>query len=110
MNLMTADARARLARILLDWCEATTDVHLPSPFRGGFTQSVLAELIGSTRHTVNKVLRDYEKRGVVVLEHGGVTLQRLDVIGRCARDAQPYFHGVSTSGCEIDRTRQLTSV
>lgn len=92
-NLMTADARTRLSRFLLDWCETTADVHLPSPFRGGVAQSVLAELVGSTRHTVNRILRDFQKRGVVVLEHGGVTIDDFDVLKRCARDARPYFRG-----------------
>lgn len=96
-NLMTADVRSRLARFLLDWCEVTADVHVPSPFRGGPTQSVLAELVGSTRHTVNRILRDFDQRAVVVLEHGGVTLDDFDVLRRCAREARPYFRATGRS-------------
>lgn len=92
-NLMTTDLRTRLARFLLDWCQATTDVHLPGPFRGGFTQSVLAELVGSTRHTVNRTLQDFERRGVVVLEDGGITVEDFVVMRRCARSAAPYLLG-----------------
>lgn len=96
-NLMMADTRTRLARLLLDWCEISTSVHVPGPFRGGVSQAGLAEVIGSTRHTVNRTLQDFERRGVVVLEHGGVTVENFDVMRRCARRAQPYLHGVDRS-------------
>jgi CRP/FNR family cyclic AMP-dependent transcriptional regulator len=96
-NLKTADARTRLARFLLDWCEATTDIHVPGPFRGGFAQTALAEVVASTRPTVNRILQDFERRGVVVLEHGGVTVEDFAVVRRCARGAASYLHAVEAS-------------
>jgi CRP/FNR family cyclic AMP-dependent transcriptional regulator len=93
-NLMLVDVRTRLARFLLDWCEATRTVHVPGPFRGGLARTVLAEVIGSTRHTLNRTLHDFEKRGVVVMENGGVTVEDFVVIRRCAVRASSYLHGV----------------
>lgn len=92
-NLTTTDMRTRLARFLLDWCEVNRTVHLPGPFRGGFAQTVLAEVIGSTRHTVNRTVHDFERRGVLVLEDGGITVEDFAVIRRCARGAAPYLLG-----------------
>lgn len=108
VNLMTTDSRARLSRFLLDWCESGSTAHLPGPFRGGVAQRVLAEVIGSTRHTVNRTLQDFEKRGVIVLEDGGVTVERFEVLRRCARGTQPYLYGVGSRRIGA-RTRELTS-
>lgn len=93
-NLMTTDVRARLSRLLLDWCAVGDTAHVPGPFQGGLAQSVLAEVIGSTRHTVNRTLRSFEHRGFVVLEHGGITVEDFDAVTRLARKAKPYFAGV----------------
>lgn len=93
-NLMRTDMRARLSRLLLDWCAVGATTHVPGPFRGGLAQSVLAEVIGSTRHTVNRTLRNFEHRGFVVLEHGGITVEDFDAVTRLAREAKPYFTGV----------------
>jgi CRP/FNR family cyclic AMP-dependent transcriptional regulator len=98
VNLMTANTRARLSRLVLDWCESGSTVHVPGPFRGGVAQNVLAEVIGSTRHTVSRTLQDFDRRGVILLEESGVTVRKFDVLRRCARATRPYFHGVDAPG------------
>jgi len=48
------------------------------------TQEDLAAIAGTSRATVNRVLREEEKRGAVALERGRVTLRDIEALaGRC---------------------------
>ena len=49
------------------------------------TQEELAQLAGTSRATVNRVLRDEEKRGAVELTRGRITVSDADAIRRRAR-------------------------
>ena len=49
------------------------------------TQEELAQLAGTSRATVNRVLRDEEKRGTLELKRGGLTILERDAIRRRAR-------------------------
>jgi CRP-like cAMP-binding protein len=51
------------------------------------TQEELAQLAGTSRATVNRVLREEEKRGTVQLQRGSVTVLDLDALKRRARTA-----------------------
>lgn len=49
------------------------------------TQEVLAELAGTSRATVNRVLNDEERRGTVALERGKTLVLDVDALARRAR-------------------------
>ncbi len=49
------------------------------------TQEVLAELAGTTRATLNQVLREEEKRGALELQRGKTLIVDLDALARRAR-------------------------
>ena len=51
----------------------------------GYTQEQLAELAGTSRSTVNRVLRQEEKRGTVALRRGRTTVLDRDALARRAR-------------------------
>ena len=51
------------------------------------TQEELAQLAGTSRATVNRVLRDEEKRGVLRLDRGLITVLDVDALRRRARTA-----------------------
>lgn len=77
------DARARLARVLLDLAERQGQ---PSP-EGGvvipkLTQAELASLCGVTRESVNKWLRVYAREGVLSYENGQITILDLERLRR----------------------------
>ncbi len=60
------------------------------PEQGGqalipLTQEVIAELAGTSRATVNKVLREEEKRGVVSLRRGSTVVLDREALARRAR-------------------------
>jgi CRP-like cAMP-binding protein len=73
------DARARLARVLLDLAqtqgqESDEGVVLTSQL----TQAELANLCGLTRESTNKWLRFYEREGLLSYEGGQITLREPD--------------------------------
>ncbi|QRK11708.1 Crp/Fnr family transcriptional regulator [Archangium violaceum] len=77
------DARARLARVLLDLAERQGQ---PAP-NGGIvipkiTQAELASLCGVTRESVNKWLRYYARAGVISYENGQITILDIERLRR----------------------------
>ncbi len=72
------DADTRVRRRLCALAEVYTDSVVP------LTQEDLAAMAGTSRATVNRVLRDEERRGTVALQRGRVTLIDADELGsRC---------------------------
>jgi CRP-like cAMP-binding protein len=72
-------ADKRVVRRVAELVEAFGDPALP------FTQDDLAGLAGTTRQTVNKVLRDCEAAGVVKLSRGTVTVIDVSQLEKRAR-------------------------
>ena len=73
------DADTRVRRRLCGLAETYGDGIIP------LTQEDLAAMAGTSRATVNRVLRDEEKRGTVSLQRGRVTLVDVDELGRRCR-------------------------
>jgi CRP/FNR family cyclic AMP-dependent transcriptional regulator len=72
------DADTRVRRRLCSLAETYGDSVVP------LTQEDLAAMAGTSRATVNRVLRDEERRGTVALERGRVTLLDVDeLVRRC---------------------------
>ncbi|WNG32717.1 Crp/Fnr family transcriptional regulator [Archangium violaceum] len=77
------DARARLARVLLDLAERQGQ---PAPDGGvvlpKLTQVELANLCGLTRESANKWLRNYTRQGVISYENGQITILDIERLRR----------------------------
>jgi CRP/FNR family cyclic AMP-dependent transcriptional regulator len=73
------DADTRVRRRLCSLAEIYGDGIIP------LTQEDLGAMAGTSRATVNRVLRDEEKRGTVALQRGRVTLVDVDELGRRCR-------------------------
>jgi CRP/FNR family cyclic AMP-dependent transcriptional regulator len=73
------DADTRVRRRLCSLAETYGDSVVP------LTQEDLAAMAGTSRATVNRVLRDEERRGTVALQRGRVTLLDADELGRRCR-------------------------
>jgi CRP/FNR family transcriptional regulator, cyclic AMP receptor protein len=71
-------------RVLRRLRELTTDGDQEQPLAVPLTQEELAELAGTTRSTINRVLREEEKRGTVRLERGRTTVLDREEIARRA--------------------------
>jgi CRP/FNR family cyclic AMP-dependent transcriptional regulator len=73
------DADTRVRRRLCSLAETYGDPVVP------LTQEDLAAMAGTSRATVNRVLREEEKRGTVALQRGRMTLVDADDLGRRCR-------------------------
>lgn len=72
------DADTRVRRRLCELAETYGEPVVP------LTQDELASMAGTSRATVNRVLREEERRGAVALERGRVTLLDVEELaGRC---------------------------
>lgn len=91
-NLRTTTVRTRVARFLIDWCERHRTAHVPGPYNGGISISQLAEIVGASRAAVHGSLLTFERGGLLHLEHGGVTVARVQAMRPHARHTQPYLH------------------
>jgi CRP-like cAMP-binding protein len=75
------DVSGRLARTLLDLAAGSTG-QPPLVISTRLTQTDLAGMIGATRESVNKWLREYERQGLLRFERGTITLLRPDALRR----------------------------
>ena len=65
--------------------ELTAKADDQQPLEVPLTQEELAELAGTTRSTVNRILRDEAKRGTIKLERGRTIVLDREQIARRAR-------------------------
>jgi CRP/FNR family transcriptional regulator, cyclic AMP receptor protein len=79
---LTGRLAARLARLCEEQGEKLPNgsVRLDAPL----TQSDLASMIGATRQSVNKLLGEFEDRGLVRVERDSLVVPRLDALMRAA--------------------------
>jgi len=81
------DVPGRLARVILDLAEAEG-----RPASDGIvvaarlTQTELAAMVGASRETVNKVLRSFERNGLLRMERGTITVVKVAAL-RARTDA-----------------------
>lgn len=80
---LTGRLAARLARLAEENGERRPDgsIRLDAPL----TQSDLAAMIGATRQSVNKLLGEFEKEGLLRLERDSVVVVDLQALARAAR-------------------------
>jgi CRP-like cAMP-binding protein len=77
------DVPQRLARVLLQSHEAGRQLGPDGvPQYPRLTQSELAELVGTTRETINKCLGDYEKQGLLRRERGVVQVLKPEELSK----------------------------
>jgi CRP-like cAMP-binding protein len=70
-------------RVLRRLAELTQESPAGDPVEIPLTQEELAELAGTTRATVNRILRDEQRRGNLELQRGRtIVLRREELVGR----------------------------
>ena len=80
-DVLFLDLPGRLAKILL---QLTGKAELP-PRRVTMTQREIGQMIGMSRESTNKQLRDWEHRNWVRLERGGIVVLEPDALAAVAR-------------------------
>lgn len=75
IDLAFREASARIASILLREREQLSAGRLNTQYTFNFTHDELASLSGTSRQTVNQILRRWEDQGMVELYRGGLTVK-----------------------------------
>jgi len=59
-------AEEKLAQLLLEWCARTGEDRKPEPrLKMGLTHEEIGQMIGTSRETVSRTLRDWRKRQIL---------------------------------------------
>jgi CRP/FNR family cyclic AMP-dependent transcriptional regulator len=77
-----ADLSVRLAKTILHYAEP--DRHGGKPARLSLTQTQLADMIGGSRESVNRQLREWQKIGIVELKEGWLCIEDVASLSRVA--------------------------
>ncbi len=81
-DVLFLDLPGRLAKILL---QLTEKAQVSQARRVAITQREIGQMIGMSRESTNKQLRDWEDRNWVRLERGGVVVLKPDALAAVAR-------------------------
>lgn len=65
---MSQPVLVKLAKLILGWSPAIPPVTLPLKLRNSFTHEEMAEMIGTSRETVTRTLREMRERGLVTIK------------------------------------------
>lgn len=64
---LSATVSDKLAGLLLDWCEQNGNGQMELHLRMPYTHEEIAEMIGSTRETVSRLLKNFRNRDLITL-------------------------------------------
>jgi CRP/FNR family transcriptional regulator len=65
---LSVSAGDKLAKLLLEWCMKSDAADAGARIKMGFTHEELAEMIGTSRETVTRMLKTFRDRGLIVVE------------------------------------------
>jgi len=68
-----------LARLLLEWTASTHDQAEPN-VKLALTHEEIAQIIGTSRETVTRVLADFRKRQIAVLKGSTLTIRNKSIL------------------------------
>jgi CRP/FNR family transcriptional regulator len=58
----------KLAKLLLEWCKTRGDMQTDIHLKMSFTHEEIAEMIGTSRETVSRLLKDFRERKLITLK------------------------------------------
>lgn len=85
-EMKTSPLPARLAHALLDM-----DMSTPRPAESRITQEALAAMMGSSRQTINRVLREWEAKDLVHIEYGRVIVRNRAMLSQMSKPGDIPF-------------------
>ncbi|MEO8649197.1 MAG: Crp/Fnr family transcriptional regulator [Acidobacteriota bacterium] len=67
---LSTSVSGRLTRLFLEWCDLSPNGGESATIRQPYTHEEIAEMIGTSRETVTRLLRTFRERGLIDLEDG----------------------------------------
>ena len=80
-GLALLDVPGRIARLLLDFAEETGGTSIDKPL----THQTIAHMIGASRETVSRTMRDFQNQGWITVERRRISLADRAALKRCAQ-------------------------
>jgi CRP/FNR family cyclic AMP-dependent transcriptional regulator len=81
-GLVLLDVHGRIARLLLD--EATASVTAPTIAKQ-LTHQTIAQMIGASRETVSRAMKDFQDRGLITVQRRQITLANRPALEQLAQ-------------------------
>jgi CRP/FNR family transcriptional regulator, cyclic AMP receptor protein len=84
-------AADKLAKLLLEWGKANSNGNGGIHLKISYTHEEIAEMIGSSRETVTRILKDFKDRELITLKGSDLFIhdqQKLDAIIGVRRDPE----------------------
>ncbi len=102
-GLVLLPVPGRVARLLLRKADENDGVHLP----GRITHQTIAQMVGSSRETVSRVLRNWATNGIIQVTGRKISLQHRGALEELAGLKRPPLSGIDRRSGEDRRKRQL---
>ncbi|HET6680708.1 MAG TPA: Crp/Fnr family transcriptional regulator [Gemmatimonadaceae bacterium] len=80
-GLALLDVPGRIARLLLDFADESTGDRLEKPL----THQTIAHMIGASRETVSRTMRDFQNQGWINVERRRISVANRPALKRCAQ-------------------------
>ena len=80
-GLALLDVPGRIARLLLDFADEATGDRLEKPL----THQTIAHMIGASRETVSRTMRDFQNQGWINVERRRISVANRPALKRCAQ-------------------------
>lgn len=81
---MSEPVLVKLAKLILGWSEHISPANSPMRLTNSFTHEEIAEMIGTSRETVTRTLREMRERGLVTLKGSDLVIHDLNSLSMTA--------------------------
>jgi CRP/FNR family transcriptional regulator len=81
---LASSARAKLARLLLEWCTCGRQTECGTRFHISLTHEEIGECIGVSRETVTRILSGFKRRQMADLHGSTLTISNRAALEHCA--------------------------
>lgn len=71
---LTSSVADKLALLFLSWCKATCDDHTGIHLKINYTHEEIAQMIGTSRETVTRLLKDFKEKHLISIKGSDLTI------------------------------------
>ncbi len=75
---LSRTVKDKLATLFLGWCKASCDDHKGIHLKVSYTHEEIAQMIGSSRETVTRILKDFKDQRLISIEGSSLTVHDRD--------------------------------
>jgi CRP/FNR family cyclic AMP-dependent transcriptional regulator len=80
---LSSSVTERVAKLLLDWTQATSNIKINKRTKMPLTHEEIAEFVGTTRESVTRTLSDFKRRQLIELNGSTLTIPDREALEEC---------------------------